>query len=237
MSTQTLLILGAVFLLGRRSMRGRAATAPPPGWGAPAPRSAAGSAKLAMVVIIIVAALLTGITLQGAGAAGTRSGSSGSGPTLAGIFGALANPQLPKILGSAPGPKVTASSKALLKSKRLELTPRARADLKAGRVDRDLVKILAQLLRHHRLSISVFKSGHSKYVAGTNRVSRHYGGRGVDIWKVDGGLVRAGHRPSLDVARRLTRMRTAEVGSPFGRLGRGFFTDRAHGDHIHIGVR
>jgi NlpC/P60 family protein len=112
MSTQTLLILGAVFLLGRRSMRRRPAPASPPGWGAPAPGSVGRSAKRVVVIAVIAAALLTGITLQGAGAAGRRSGSSGSGPTLAGILGALTDPQLskklPKLLqpgASTPSPK------------------------------------------------------------------------------------------------------------------------------------
>ncbi len=131
---------------------------------------------------------------------------------------------------------------ALLRHPGLELTPQARSDMAAGRVDSRVVQLLGLILQDHDIAISVLRSGHSKYVAGTSRVSKHYRGLAMDIWKVDGAPVRAGHAPSFALAARLGTLqgplRPGEIGSPFTQLvGRpGYFTDAGHQRHIHVGM-
>ena len=161
--------------------------------------------------------------------------------------GPLAQPSV----GTESGPPVrsvtvsrSATARALLANRRLSLTPQARRDLQRGAVDPRLIRVLGGLLKEHRLAVSVFRTGHTKYVAGTGRVSNHYLGRAADIWQVDGGHVRAGHGPSRRAVAWLTKVRgpnrPTEVGSPFREFdhgaGDGVFTDPAHRDHIHVAV-
>ena len=51
--------------------------------------------------------------------------------------------------------------------------------------DRRVISLLAAAATAHRIEVSVIKTGHGMYVAGTNRVSNHYFGRAVDIVAVD----------------------------------------------------
>jgi secretion/DNA translocation related TadE-like protein len=150
-------------------------------------------------------------------------------------------PLYPDGLPDSAGPGRT-DPRTLLANRRLELSPNARADLAAGVVDPRLVALLDQLLRRHRLAVSVFRTGHSRYVAGTRVVSKHVLGRAADIWKVDGGLVRPGDGPSLAVTEWLGRLpeasRPSEVGSPFPQFEKlpGHFSNAAHLDHLHLAV-
>jgi len=135
-----------------------------------------------------------------------------------------------------------AGARALLHDPRLVLSPNARGDLAAGRVDRRLLGLLAAILRRHRVAVGVFRTGHSRFVAGTTVVSKHAHGRAMDIFEVDGGLVRRGHTPSLELVRWLAGLRgprrPSEVGSPFPQFEEvpGHFSNRAHLDHVHIAV-
>jgi secretion/DNA translocation related TadE-like protein len=144
--------------------------------------------------------------------------------------------------GSIPTGGGAATVRALLASPRLELTSQARADLAGGVVDQRLVAILAEALRRHQLAVSVFRTGHSRYVAGTSVVSKHTYGRAMDIYKVDGSLVRPGHAPSRRLVTWLASLgpdhRPSEVGSPFPDFAPlpGHFSDQAHLDHLHIAV-
>ena len=141
-----------------------------------------------------------------------------------------------------------ADVQALLASPRLVLTPAARADLANGLIDPRLVALLGAATQRHVIYISVFKTGHTKYVAGTRTVSNHYCGQAADIFAVDGDSVRA----SSPSARAFTEwlasivsappemipgpLRPSEVGSPWGDLDLpGFFTNAAHADHVHLG--
>jgi secretion/DNA translocation related TadE-like protein len=151
-------------------------------------------------------------------------------------------PALPGDTDQAPGGPAAGSARALLRNARLELTPNARADLAAGVLDARLVRLLTAMLREHRLAISVVRTGHTRFVAGTRTISKHTLGRAVDIWKVDGGLVRPGHPPSLEVTTWLAGLRgssrPSEVGSPFPRFeaAPGHFSNAAHLDHLHVAV-
>jgi hypothetical protein len=122
----------------------------------------------------------------------------------------------------------------------LSLTPGARQDLVDGVMDQRVVDFLAWAVEHHTVSVSVLKTGHSKFVSGTDTISNHWYGRGVDIYAVDGDMV----TPSSSAARSLAiaalemgpPIRPNEIGTPWPDLsGRGAFSDGAHQDHLHFG--
>ena len=212
---------------------------PAPGWGAPRYPTQSGGAGWAVATVVLVGLLLVAPYAHAA---------RGHLPfTLADLGALLHGVKLPTVeLPGPPGrrsphrPPAPTTARALLANPRLQLTANARHDLAAGVVDQRLVAVLGRLLVHHRLAVSVFKTGHSKYVAGTNRISRHFSGRAADIWQVDGHLVRSGDSSSRQVVAELAAMRPrpTEVGSPFAEYAPlpGFFTDAAHQDHIHVGV-
>lgn len=138
------------------------------------------------------------------------------------------------------GPAASADARALLANPRVVLTPRARADVAAGIIDPRVVAVLSAAAQRHELAVSVFKTGHSRNVAGTNRVSNHWCGQAADVFLVDGVKVSRGSpaaRALVGWLRSLPEpVRPSEVGQPWPDLvGGGFFTDRMHQGHVHIG--
>ncbi|HEX2041499.1 MAG TPA: lytic murein transglycosylase, partial [Acidimicrobiales bacterium] len=131
----------------------------------------------------------------------------------------------------------------LLANPNLTLTPNAQADLRDGLVDQRLVNVLAAAAATHRISVSVIKTGHSQFVAGTDRISNHFHGRGVDITAVDGAPVSPSNDSALDLALAILTaapsLRPDELGSPWPGLSEfpGAFSDAAHQDHLHLGWR
>jgi hypothetical protein len=130
----------------------------------------------------------------------------------------------------------------LLANPRLVLTPRARADLENGLIDPRVVAVLGALAERHVIGVSVLRSGHTKYVAGTNRVSNHYCGQAADIWMIDGQPVSFTNGAARMAAEWIAVMpgplRANEVGTPWPDLREhnpGFFSDRAHQGHLHVG--
>jgi hypothetical protein len=152
--------------------------------------------------------------------------------TLASSYGVITTPAGVAHAGTAD----------LLNNPRVVLTPRARGDLEAGIVDARLVSLLAWISERHAIGISVFKTGHAKYVRGTNRISNHYYGRAADIFSVDGAPVSrssfSGRQLVLAVASVEGPLRPSEVGHPFGDIRfSGGFSDADHSRHIHLGYR
>lgn len=140
---------------------------------------------------------------------------------------------------SPPNGAAYAAAADLLRNPRVVLTPNARADLKAGIVDRRLVSLLAWVAQRHTISITVFKTGHSKYTR-SGSVSNHYYGRGADVFIVDGHPVSAFSLGSREVVLEIAGVQGSlnpdELGHPFGSIGfPGGFTDADHADHIHVG--
>lgn len=132
------------------------------------------------------------------------------------------------------------SAAALVDHPDVSLTRRARRDLTAGRIDGRVVALLGRLAERHQLGVSVLRSGHTKFIAGTRTVSLHWCGQAVDVWRVDGRAVSPTHPGARAVVEWLHRLdgplRPREVGSPWGDLpGDGFFTDAMHQKHLHIG--
>jgi hypothetical protein len=112
-------------------------------------------------------------------------------------------------------------------------------DLASGRLDLRVQSILAAVAQRYRVRISCLKTGHTRFVKGTQRVSNHWAWRAVDLDQVDGQPV----SPSSSAAKALTTwldglegpLRPAEVGSPFAIGHAPYFTDEGHQEHVHIG--
>lgn len=140
---------------------------------------------------------------------------------------------------SLPDGVAYAAARDLLRNPRVVLTPNARADLEAGVVDQRLVSLLAWIAERHTISITVFKTGHSKYTRSGN-VSLHFTGGAADIFFVDGLPVSYDNRGAELLVRELAQLtsslRPSELGHPFGAIGfPGGFTDADHRDHLHVG--
>ena len=137
----------------------------------------------------------------------------------------------------------TGDARALARHPNLSLTPRARQDLLDGVIDQRVIDFLAWAVERHTISVSVLKAGHSKFVAGTDRISNHWHGRGVDIYAIDGQLVSRNSSASRAFAIEALALappgRAAEIGLPWADLAAepGVFTDRSHQGHLHFGWR
>ena len=135
---------------------------------------------------------------------------------------------------------IAADGRDLVNNSRLTLTPRARRDLLDGIIGRQVVDFLAWAVSRHAISVSVLRTGHSKYVADTDRISLHWHGRGVDIYAVDGELVTSTSEASRRFAIEAVRLghgRPDEIGVPWTELAdaRGVFADGDHRHHLHFG--
>ena len=123
----------------------------------------------------------------------------------------------------------------------LSLTPRARQDLLDGVVDQRVLDFLAWAVERHTISVSVLRTGHARYVAGTTRISDHSFGRAVDIYAVDGELVSADSAASRAFAIETLSLappgRPSQVGFPWQDLTNrpGAFSDADHLTHLHMG--
>ncbi len=112
-------------------------------------------------------------------------------------------------------------------------------DYASPQLDRRVRALLVAIATHHRIRVSCIRTGHSRYVKGTDRVSNHTAWRAVDVDQVDGQPV----SPSNTAARELARwigqggagVRPSEVGSPWAFGRRPWFTDPGHRDHLHVG--
>ncbi len=135
-----------------------------------------------------------------------------------------------------------APAEAVLANPKIVLRPEAEADVQAGRVDPRVLAVLLALSERFSLAgVGPFVTGHSYYVAGTNRPSNHAFGRAVDIGTIDGELVSppngAARQAALALASLPAPLRPDEIGTPFSELSGlpGVFSDADHQDHIHLG--
>jgi hypothetical protein len=133
--------------------------------------------------------------------------------------------------------------RALVADKRITTTTShgcdPRTDLASGRLDLRVQSLLAVLAERHRIRLSCLRSGHSRFVKGTTRVSNHTVWRAVDIDVVDGQPVSKTSRAARSLVVWLDGLqgplRPSEIGSPF-RIGRRpYFSDEGHQAHVHVG--
>jgi hypothetical protein len=168
----------------------------------------------------------------------------GGGVWLLAAVALLLAPQLAPA-GSPPGARaVVPSGRALAANPRIT-TDRAHgcdpaADLRSPRLDPRVAELLAGAARAYPIRVSCVRTGHSRYVKGTRRVSNHTVWRAVDLDLVDGRPVGPGNTAARDLAWRIGRLRghlaASEVGSPWRFSGaRPWFSDDGHQGHLHIG--
>ena len=132
---------------------------------------------------------------------------------------------------------VDAAAKALLENKNLVLDADAQKDIRSGDVDPRMIALLGKLTEKHKIELSVIKTGHAQFSSGGS-VSNHFVGRGIDIARVDGEIVRPNSAAARELASEIAEMsgnlRPTEVGTPWPIGASGFFTDGAHQDHLHV---
>ena len=140
-----------------------------------------------------------------------------------------------------PGVAYAEPSRAnVLDNPRIILTDTARADIEQGLIDGRILAMLEVASQRFTVAVSVLKTGHSPYVAGTTSFSQHFFGRAVDIYSVNGQNVSPlnPHAQALSVwlSQFPSELRPSEVGSPFASLlFPGAFSDADHLNHIHVG--
>jgi hypothetical protein len=116
---------------------------------------------------------------------------------------------------------------------------RPAGDWPSPRLDRRVRALLVATASRHRVRVSCLRTGHSRYVKGTTRVSNHTVWRAVDLNQVDGHPVsrtnHAARQLALWIGRGGAGVQPSEVGSPWAFAGRPWFTDKAHQGHLHVG--
>jgi hypothetical protein len=116
---------------------------------------------------------------------------------------------------------------------------RPAGDYPSPQLDRRVRQLLMAIAAHHHVRVSCIRTGHSRFVAGTRRVSNHTLWRAVDVDQVDGHPVRASNAVARELARWIGQgaatVRPNEVGSPWAFGTRPWFTDPGHQDHLHVG--
>jgi hypothetical protein len=145
----------------------------------------------------------------------------------------------------APAPSKDPFVRALAANPRIATTTGRgcdpRPDLASGRLDLRVQSLLSVVAERHRIRLSCLRSGHSRYVKGTKRVSNHTVWRAVDIDMVDGRLVSRQNRAARTLVVWLDGLqgplRPSEIGSPFDLGRRPYFTDEGHQGHVHVGYR
>ena len=148
------------------------------------------------------------------------------------------SPSDPEQFGIAgTGGPVSPEAKAVLDSSQIVLDANGKADFSQGRIDPRIASVLLSLSKEHKLTISATSSDHPKLTTGGS-VSNHFYGRAADIAAIDGQPVNAGNPVARELASKIAELhgalRPSEVGSPWRIGAPGFFSDRAHQNHIHV---
>jgi hypothetical protein len=157
--------------------------------------------------------------------------------TLAGRYTASAAPPL--------APSKDPFVRALAANQRITTTTshgcNPRVDLASGRLDLRVQSLLAVIAERHTIRLSCLRTGHSRFVKGTTRVSNHTVWRAVDIDMVDGQPVARTSKAARTLVLWLDGLqgplRPSEIGSPFDLGRRPYFTDEGHQNHVHVGYR
>ena len=133
--------------------------------------------------------------------------------------------------------------RALVHNKRITTTSSRgcdpKADLASGRVDLRVQSLLAVIADRYSIRLSCLRTGHSRFVKGTTRVSNHTVWRAVDIDVVNGKPVSRASTVSRTLVVWLDGLqgplRPSEIGSPFNIGRRPYFSDEGHQGHVHVG--
>jgi hypothetical protein len=136
--------------------------------------------------------------------------------------------------------RLSALARQVLSSDQIELPPASVADVRSGQVHDNVLNALLNLARYYSIGVSVIRSGHPKYVFGTNRLSDHPRGRAFDTWRISGHAVVDPATPKkliTDYMEAAAAAGSYNVGGPYQLAGSGnqFFSDATHHDHVHTG--
>ena len=142
--------------------------------------------------------------------------------------------------GAAANLDLAALAQQALSDQRIGLRPEAIGDIRSGRISPRLLAALLTLSQRFALAgVGPFITGHSTYVAGTNRISNHAGGRAVDIGTVDRQIVNSGNPAARALAVAILALpaplRPDEIESPFAGLPCGPVRCIRVADHVHLG--
>jgi hypothetical protein len=133
-----------------------------------------------------------------------------------------------------------ATPNGLLADDALAFAPAAADDIAHGIADRRLVALLGWIAQRHHIVVSVIRTGHPRFVAGTHKISNHWYGRAASITEVDGEAVARGSRAAaalwdeLQVAPKA--IRPDEIGAPWSDPANPrWFTGPDERAEIHVG--
>ena len=131
---------------------------------------------------------------------------------------------------------------AVLNNPNITLCPACRQDLVDGVIDQRVIAFLVWAAQRHQIAVSVLKTGHDQYVAGTDRISNHWYGRAADLYAIDGQDVTSACAPCRAFAEEVVPLGTGrpdELGVPWADMvsagGWDVFSDASHADHVHVG--
>ena len=151
----------------------------------------------------------------------------------------------PKTVLSAPEQSnleraLAAAPKNLLADNSLAFAPAAADDIAHGVADKRLVALLAWIAQRHGVVVTVIRTGHARYVAGTRKESNHWYGRAATISEVDGRPVAAGSEAAAALWNELLRapkaIRPDEIGAPWSSPANPrWFTGPGEQSTIHVG--
>ncbi|MDX6597232.1 MAG: hypothetical protein QOE87_1119 [Gaiellales bacterium] len=139
---------------------------------------------------------------------------------------------LARALAATPG--------SLLSDNSLAFAPPAADDIAHHVADTRLVALLAWMAQRHGVVVTVIRTGHARYVAGTHKVSNHWYGRAATISEVDGRPVSAGSEAAAALWNELLTapkaLRPDEIGAPWSSPANPrWFTGPGEKSTLHVG--
>ncbi len=146
---------------------------------------------------------------------------------------------------TAPAPSaldkaLAATPEDLLANDSLAFAPAAADDIAHHVADRRLVALLAWIAQRHGIVVTIIRTGHARYVAGTHKESNHWFGRAATISEVDGRPVAPGSQAAAALWDELQTaprpIRPDEIGAPWANPANPrWFTGPDEKATLHVG--
>ena len=157
-----------------------------------------------------------------------------------GLLGGSGAPSATSSAPAAPAVVPAATPRRLLADDAIAFAPAAADDIAHGVADRRLVALLGWIAQRHRIVVTVIRTGHARYVAGTHKISNHWYGRAATISEVDGQAVAPGSRAAAALWDELQAapkaFRPDEIGAPWSDPANPrWFTGPDEQAEIHVG--
>ncbi|MDX6620349.1 MAG: hypothetical protein QOK36_2735 [Gaiellales bacterium] len=135
---------------------------------------------------------------------------------------------------------LAATPESVLASDAIAFAPAAADDISHGVADQRLIALLAWIAHRHHIVVTIIRSGHARFVAGTRKVSNHWYGRAATISEVDGATVAPGSHAAATLWSELQKapgvLRPDEIGAPWASPDNPrWFTGPDEKATIHVG--